>query len=196
MIEWLEVFIHSILYIRKLYPEAIFRKRRIYNIPVQVSIFPPVNDYIRSVLKAARYIFTSDKLFRVELVIYKDTNDYGELREDIIESYCCDFLKLTKENRDSYLFDFEDNVKKSLLLLEERVKGLSKLSTSCRFKLLLQTTRTAYVNLMDQNSLCDFLWYREDTEDVVATVDETRIQILPVSNVDQIGIQVFVERHK
>lgn len=196
VVEWFEVFIHSVLYIRRLYPEPTFRKRRIYNVPVFVCIFPPVIEYIRSVLKSARYLLRQEKLFRLEVVIYKDTNDAGELREVTKESYCCEVLKLTKENRDSYLFDFEDNVKKSLLLLEERVKILPRLSSSCRFKLLLQTSRSAYAGLMDQNDLCNFLWYREDTEDVVEATDETKIQILPVTNVDKIGIQVHVETHE
>lgn len=197
MIEWLEVFINSILYIRNVYPESIFRKRRIYNIPVNASIFPPVNDYIRSVLQSARYLLTEDKLFRLEVLIYKNTNEKDQTKQETIESYCCEFLTLTKDDRDSYLFDFEDNVKSALLFLEERVKNLPRLPRTCRFKILLQTTRAAFIQLTNQNELCDFLWYREDAE-IGATgtgINESKVQILPLTKIDKMGIQMFVEKH-
>lgn len=193
ILEFLDIFIHTVLYVRKIYPEAIFRRRRIYNIPVFVSIFPPVNDYIRQVLQSARYLLKEEKLFRLELSIYRDVNDDGEYREQQMENYCCAISKLTKQSRDSYLFHFEDNVKKALLLLEERVKPLPRLSKRCRFKLMLETTQSAYYGMMNQNALCDFLWFREDTEDVIDATNEEKIQILPVTNINQIGLEVHVE---
>lgn len=45
-LEMLEVYINSILYVRELYPAAIFRKRRVYNTSAYISIFPPLNQYL------------------------------------------------------------------------------------------------------------------------------------------------------
>ena len=53
-LELLETVMHSILYLRKLYPEAIFRKRQKYKIPVQMSVHKGVNEYVASSLRALR----------------------------------------------------------------------------------------------------------------------------------------------
>lgn len=53
--EFFEVAIHNILYVRKLYPESIFVRKRKYGVVVYQSIHPEVNEYITQCLRAAEF---------------------------------------------------------------------------------------------------------------------------------------------
>ena len=44
--ELIEVLIHQIIYYKRIYPDRIFCKRRMFNLPVMMSKQPWVNDYI------------------------------------------------------------------------------------------------------------------------------------------------------
>lgn len=194
IIECLEVFLHTVLYIRKLYPDEIFRRRKIYGVPVFVSIYPALNDYLVMVLKTAKHLLSEKKLERLEIVFYRN-KDIGEQR---FENYCFefDFSRTfgTKNEKDVHLYDFEDLVRKSLLQLEERIRGVSRLPSNAKFKVLLHTTRMAYMSLNEKPDLCEFLWFRDDapTQDKKEIVDQK--QILPLTAVDRIGLQLYMER--
>ncbi|KAI9096639.1 mitotic spindle assembly checkpoint protein MAD2B [Phlyctochytrium arcticum] len=54
LIDFLEVSIHYILYIRNLYPPEIFEARRKYNVPVKMARYPVLSEYIRGVLEAIK----------------------------------------------------------------------------------------------------------------------------------------------
>lgn len=47
-----EVAIHSILYVRQVYPADLFVRRKKYNTPVFQSRHPALNDYISGAVKA------------------------------------------------------------------------------------------------------------------------------------------------
>ena len=49
--EFLEVAVHLILYVREVYPVGIFQKPKKYNVPVQMSCHPELNQYIQDTLK-------------------------------------------------------------------------------------------------------------------------------------------------
>lgn len=80
----LEVFIQSILYLRDVYPAAIFRKRKMYNTAVFVSVYPKLNDYLKQVLASVKFLKTKNQLRRVELIISRLKN---EPDIDLIEAY-------------------------------------------------------------------------------------------------------------
>lgn len=84
--EFLEVIIHNILYIRKLYPESIFLPKRKYGILVYQSIHPQLNEYIRDCLKAVNFHSKSQQLKKCVLCI--STNN------SIIEKYVIDILSI------------------------------------------------------------------------------------------------------
>ena len=44
--EFIEVLVHQVLHLRDLYPASIFKKHRKFNMPVQMSVQPWVNEYI------------------------------------------------------------------------------------------------------------------------------------------------------
>ena len=50
LIEFIEVWLHNVIYRSNLYPSQIFRSRYKYNISVKQSTFPPLNNYIRTLV--------------------------------------------------------------------------------------------------------------------------------------------------
>ncbi|KAJ1947155.1 MAD2 mitotic arrest deficient-like 2, partial [Linderina pennispora] len=52
--DFLEVYIHSILHARRLYPDSLFEARFAYGIPVKASRHPELNQYISEVVAAVR----------------------------------------------------------------------------------------------------------------------------------------------
>ena len=52
--EFLEVSINNILYHRKLYPDEIFEKKKLYGTAVNISKHPELNEYIKNVLTCVK----------------------------------------------------------------------------------------------------------------------------------------------
>lgn len=138
--EMLEVYINSILYVRDVYPAAIFRKRRVYSTIAYISIYPPLNRYLMNVLKTAQELQAANKLFHVELIIFQQ-REYELFSipddEEILEKYI--FRIERNENSDggkmdleSYVFRFEEELRRGLLELNTKTKNLKRLnSESC-----------------------------------------------------------------
>lgn len=139
-LEMLEVYINSILYVRDVYPAAIFRKRRVYSTVAYISIYPPLNRYLLNVLKTAQELQAANKLFQVELIIFQQ-REYEIFSmpddEDILEKYI--FRIERNENSDNdkmdldaYIFRFEEELRRGLLELNQKTKLLNRLnSESC-----------------------------------------------------------------
>lgn len=57
----MEVAIHNILYFRKLYPDEIFIKKKVYGTAVNISQHPELNEYIKEVLICAKNLIDIDQ---------------------------------------------------------------------------------------------------------------------------------------
>ncbi|XP_053667366.1 DNA polymerase zeta subunit 2 [Anopheles marshallii] len=189
IIEMMEIYINSILYKRKLYPEAIFRIRKAYNIPVYISIYTALNDYIAQTLKAARELIRNGKMRRLEVVIFKE-------QDNPLESYVFDLnYGGTVSEKDENMSVFEEELRKSLLALDARMKDLKSVSDNAvlKFKILLHTTKLAYVKIGNNPRLQSFPFVQET---VVQEADEKcKIELLPVLQTSRVGINVFVEQY-
>lgn len=159
-LEMLEVYINSILYVREVYPAAIFRKRRVYNTAAYISIFPPLNTYLLSTLKTAQELKAANKLFQVELIIYEREMDLFGTPDDeeIIERYV--FRVERDENADSkktdielYILQFEEELRSGLIRLEQTAKNLKRLNTDCcGFRIHLETTESSFVDIVTKEN--------------------------------------------
>ncbi|XP_077787225.1 mitotic spindle assembly checkpoint protein MAD2B isoform X2 [Podarcis muralis] len=67
--EFLEVAIHLILYVREVYPTGIFQKRKKYNVPVQMSCHPELNQYIQDTLHCIKPLLEKNDVEKVVVVI-------------------------------------------------------------------------------------------------------------------------------
>lgn len=135
-----------------MYPKRIFRKRKAYNSPIFVSIFPPLNDYILKVLQSARELKANNELYRVEVILYK--NEFKTYETYVFEiDEKNPILYETKGENDKYLLRFEEDVRKSLLQFSERVSTLGKLPQDVKFKIQLHTTQSAFVKMSHNATL-------------------------------------------
>ncbi|CAM9153688.1 unnamed protein product [Ascophyllum nodosum] len=67
--EFIEAAVHTLLHARRVYPQAIFERRRKYGVPVWMSRHPDLNDYIYQVLLRTK-VFISQGIIRKVLVCF------------------------------------------------------------------------------------------------------------------------------
>ncbi|KFB40830.1 AGAP001326-PA-like protein [Anopheles sinensis] len=187
--EMVEIYVNAILYKRNLYPEAIFRARKAYNIPVYMSIYKTLNEYIEKTLRAARELNRTHKLRRLEVLIYHD-------EEKPKESYVFDFdRKGFALEKDQCMLAFEEELRSSLLALDSRMKDLKPLPADddVRFKIVLHTTESAFVKIGSDPRLQSFPFVKNNA--VEEAMEKSKIQLLPVLHTSSVGIQVYVEEY-
>lgn len=145
-IEFVEVYISSVLYLRGLYPAQIFKRRKFCNLPVWCSIYPKLNDYLREIYLAIRDLKLKSQLGQIDLLIYKGNID------NIVESHVIEVDKdFEVPEQDKYLMNIEEKFRKSLLALEKRCKSLKPIGKDCKFKIFLHTTESSYINLCSES---------------------------------------------
>jgi len=76
IIEFIEVAIHTILYVRQVYPTDLFVRRKKYDTPVFQSRHPALNEYISGAVKAIGEELVLGNVDKVVVVI-KDKEDIG-----------------------------------------------------------------------------------------------------------------------
>lgn len=99
--EFLEVAIHNVLYLRKLYPDAIFEPKRKYGVVVYYSRHPELNDYIIQCLKAASFHLKRNQLRSVFVCFHID--------EQLVEKYNFDICEICDGFEGFYLNFFIGN---------------------------------------------------------------------------------------
>lgn len=87
--EFLEIAIHNILYLRKLYPNSVFRRAQKYGVVIHKCIHPEVNEYITESLKAVQFHCKSNKLRQFAVCVIS----LGK----VIEKYDFDIINLQKD---------------------------------------------------------------------------------------------------
>ncbi|XP_065365455.1 DNA polymerase zeta subunit 2 [Calliphora vicina] len=184
VVEALEVFINHILYVRDLYPGQIFKKRRIYNTPVFVSIYPPLNTYLYKVLRTSRELLKTSELECVEVILYRDDHTEYERYKFKAE------IGKNNKNEDEFLLDFEEQLRGSLSILAERLKGLEKLPSDAQFRVLVHTTQSAFIRLTHNSNYQDFPWLRADLK---PSVPQQEISLLPLTCLRCIGLNLTAE---
>lgn len=159
-LEMLEVYINSILYLREVYPAAIFRKRRVYSSTAFISIFPALNDYLLNTLKTAQALKAQNKLFQVELIIYQKEFDLFGTPEDeeVLERYVFRMENDENSGKDItdlplYILQFEEQLRKGLIDLDKTAKHLKRLDPQyVGFRIHLETTQAAFVDIVNKDN--------------------------------------------
>lgn len=161
-IEMLDVFFNSILYLRDVYPSGIFRRRRIYSTAIYASIYPPLNNYLKKVLKTASDLKSQQKLRKVELVIFKEefTIFDDDVDEQILEKFVFQIEQNDNNNKwqdkmdlGEYLMEYEEQVRQALYQINYVMKNMKPLDGSeCGFRIELETTQDAFVDLVNKSN--------------------------------------------
>lgn len=155
VIEFLEVSIHHLLFLRNLYPASIFVPRKMYNVPVQVSKHPGVNEYISESLRSVRALLRRKHLKGVCVCFYDDS-------QIPIERFVFDLLDIEENFRighdfsDAYLLQLRDGFRAfTLKLAAADMKPLCEQST---FQIHICTTERGSHTLASDPAFQDFPW--------------------------------------
>ncbi|KAJ6635411.1 DNA polymerase zeta subunit 2 [Pseudolycoriella hygida] len=159
MLEMLEVVINTIIYIRNVYPESIFKRQKMYNTTCYMCIYPPLKDYIQNVLITATALKRQNELQKIDLIFEKDETTLLEIFSFGFESAPGSKALFDDQSNDQYLIETEETIRGILLSLDEKCKNLKKLPESgVNFKIFLHTTQQALVKLTSDPKVQDFPW--------------------------------------
>lgn len=185
-LEAIEVLLNHILYVRGVYPQQIFKKRRIYNTPVFVSIFPPLNNYLAGVLRSVRELMRRNELHSLDVILYHDENKPLECYQMLVES----LVSGASENDDPHLIEYEQQLRSAIYKLSERVKQLTKLPPgTTSFKIHLHTSQDAFVRLSHESQFQEFPFLQ--AENLKSQNSQTEnISLLPLAAVENVGLKM------
>lgn len=95
--------------------------------PVLVSVYTPLNSYIRNVLLESLNLLGVEKLKKLELRLFNN--------DEVLENF---ILQINYESSRT-IDELETEFMQCIHSLENRCKSLKKVSKDCRFKILLHT---------------------------------------------------------
>jgi len=88
VVEFIEVAIHTILFVREVYPNALFERCRKYDIPVQKSRSPLVSNYISTIVSSMHPWLEKGELEKVVIAILNKDKQLIERFVFEIEGIC------------------------------------------------------------------------------------------------------------
>lgn len=139
-VEFIEIYIVQVIYLRGLYPRQIFRKHKAYCLPVYCSIYPPLNNYLNGALKSIQHLLETKQLNKIEILIYNEDGSRESFFINILDEFSI-------AESDKYLLILHEHFRQCLYNLEIKCKALSKFRRSSKFKILLHTREKAYQKL-------------------------------------------------
>uniref|UniRef100_A0A452GKY5 Mitotic spindle assembly checkpoint protein MAD2B n=1 Tax=Gopherus agassizii TaxID=38772 RepID=A0A452GKY5_9SAUR len=167
--EFLEVAVHLILYVREVYPIGIFQKRKKYNVPVQMSCHPELNQYIQDTLHCVKPLLEKNDVEKVVVVI------------------------LDKEfpPPNSLLSHVEQLLRAFILKISVCDAVLDNNPPGCTFTVLVHTREAATRNMEKIQVIKDFPWILADEQDV--HMHDPRLIPLKTMTSDILKMQLYVE---
>lgn len=126
----------------------------------------------------------------MEMVIYKNELNLESFIFEINNEQESD-----ESRRDKYLIEFEEDIRKSLLNLDEKVKTLDKLPKDVQFKIYFHTTESSFVKITNNSDIEVFPWIQDNQNSKM--FKKTKMSsILPITCIKSIGLfQVYAEKH-
>jgi hypothetical protein len=163
LLNFIEVFIHSVLYLRKVYPQEAFQNFIIYNLNLKFITDPDVNEYISEFLNNLENMILNNLLKRITInIIEPETNkileffslniEINEYFNDLVYSDICLHLKSLL-----YKFQIDFANRKELFLELNKTFNLSietfdsKIFSASNFKTFKELT-----NCIEDNFVIEF----------------------------------------
>ncbi|XP_021922607.1 mitotic spindle assembly checkpoint protein MAD2B isoform X3 [Zootermopsis nevadensis] len=186
LIEFLEVAIHNVLYVRNIYPTSIFVRRKKYGVPVQMSTHPYLNEYITECLKTIKDLLTKNEVRKVTVVFFDEA-------QIPVERFIFDILDLnrTLNQDDPYFIKGEEALRGFCLKLAMTGSNLKPLPSKSTFRVQLHTIEAVSVSLAEEPRYQDFPWI----ETVEQETEVMNPSIVPIRTLDTgfHKLQVYVE---
>ncbi|CAH1772698.1 unnamed protein product [Owenia fusiformis] len=186
--EFLEVAFHSILYTRELYPAGIFERRKKYNVPIQMSTHPDVNQYIIATIQSLKPLLDKHTADRVCMTILDGSSRPTEkFVFEIASATACDF------SEDMYLVRLEDALRAFLLKLNICDAILTTNPQECSWCIQVHTTEIAYADMKQTPKAQEFTWVEAEREQTYMGESS----MLPLKSVDNavVKMQLYVEEN-
>nr|XP_016938400.2 mitotic spindle assembly checkpoint protein MAD2B [Drosophila suzukii] len=183
VVEAIEVLVNHILYVRGIYPAHIFKKKRMYNTPVFVSIFPPLNNYLTGVLRSAQELLRRRELQCLELIVYQKESEQ-------LESYKMSTVPPGDgQLADDHLMEFEQKMRSAIYQIAERMNQVRKFPAgSCQFKIHLHTTQEAFIRLSHESQYQEFPWLQAQNQEPQSPFET--VSLLPLAMVETVGLKM------
>lgn len=187
LLEFLEVAIHNIIYIRHIYPSSIFERRKKYGVPVQMSIHPHLNEYITECLKTIKELLKKNEVRRVTVV-------FSDKHRTPVEIFVFDILDLNRNfqiESDPYLLRVEEAFRGFCLRLSVTGTQLKPLPEDSTFSVQIHTIETASVSLAEDHNFENFPWIEADLRET--EVMEPSIMPIKTMETGYVKLQMYVE---
>lgn len=166
MIHLVELYINAVIYHRHIYPDQCFQKRRAFSAFGWVSVFPPLQVYIRIILERAVQLIKDKTLYVVEVVF--------EAHDEEIESHELKIRPLEITQIDG---EIEERMKELLLRLDKKFRTLKPLPKNPTFKINLITTSGSLLKINE-----DLQFQVRETYLVVIRIAGNEIQLFSRSS--------------
>ncbi|KAH1175876.1 hypothetical protein KIL84_022401 [Mauremys mutica] len=140
--EFLEVAVHLILYVREVYPIGIFQKRKKYNVPVQMSCHPELNQYIQDTLHCVKPLLEKNDVEKVVVVILD--KEHHPVERFVFEITQPPLLSISS---DSLLSHVEQLLRAFILKISVCDAVLDNNPPGCTFTVLVHTREAATRNM-------------------------------------------------
>ncbi|RLV95553.1 hypothetical protein DV515_00012836 [Chloebia gouldiae] len=140
--EFLEVAVHLILYVREVYPIGIFQKRKKYNVPVQMSCHPELNQYIQDTLHCVKPLLEKNDVEKVVVVILD--KEHHPVERFVFEITQPPLLSISSE---SLLSHVEQLLRAFILKISVCDAVLDNNPPGCTFTVLVHTREAATRNM-------------------------------------------------
>ncbi|KAM9474951.1 mitotic spindle assembly checkpoint protein MAD2B [Clarias gariepinus] len=184
--EFLEVAIHLILYVREVYPSGIFQKRKKYNVPVQMSCHPELNQYIQDTLQCVKPLIEKNEAEKVVVVIMD--KEHHPVERFVFEISQPPLLSISS---DSLLSHVEQLLRAVILKISVCDAVLDSNPPGCTFTVLVYTRESATRNMEKVQVIKDFPWIVADEQEVL--MQEPRLIPLKTMTSDIVKMQLYVE---
>uniref|UniRef100_A0A8C5DRI7 Mitotic spindle assembly checkpoint protein MAD2B n=1 Tax=Gouania willdenowi TaxID=441366 RepID=A0A8C5DRI7_GOUWI len=167
--EFLEVAIHLILYVREVYPSGIFQKRKKYNVPVQMSCHPELNQYIQDTLHCVKPLIEKNDAEKVVVVIMD--KEHHPVERFVFEISQPPLLSIRESKgplggSDILLSHVEQLLRAFILKISVCDAILNNNPPGCSFTVLVHTRDVATRNMEKVQVIKDFPWIVADEQEV------------------------------
>ncbi|XP_046854215.1 mitotic spindle assembly checkpoint protein MAD2B-like [Xenia sp. Carnegie-2017] len=189
--EFLEVAVHFILYMREVYPAGIFEKRMKYNVAVQMSCHPELNQYIQNVLYSIKPCLEKGEVEKFAVaIIDKELHPLERFVFEIKSGY--DFVSLRKE--DPCFFKIESTLRAFLLKIGVCDAMLQPNPSDCRFSIMVYTKQSSEMKIEESDDTQAFAWINVEKNE--AEMESPWIIPLKSNSSQFFKMQLFVEESR
>ncbi|GLV45527.1 DNA polymerase zeta subunit 2 [Carabus blaptoides fortunei] len=183
--EFIEMIINNILYIRKLYPDAIFQRIHKYGLVLYRSIHPHLNEYILHCMEAVLFLAKENKLSKVVIC-------FNRPHQQFFEKLVLDVGWLKFTDSDSLLLSLEKSFRSFFIRLYAANGMMKPFPNDISFAINIHAVEESAVTYMEKSKLEDFSWIIVDRHN-----ETPGSVILPLEtiNFDFAHMNIYIESY-